>query len=142
VHAKPTGKKSAGWVFFDGECSFCAGGVKLLGDLFARRGFIWVPLQSPVALEKLGSAAATMRDEMKLLLADGRIVGGVDAWVILFRSVRWLSPLGFLLSLRGFHWFGERVYGWIAQNRKCLKFFCGGEACETHKRHRAFFEIP
>jgi predicted DCC family thiol-disulfide oxidoreductase YuxK len=91
---------------------------------------------------------AALREEMKLLRADGRIFGGVDAWAVLFRSVWCLWPLGALLALPGARWFGGVIYRWVARNRYCL-----GRSCElpnhhpldqsqTHPRHRAFLELP
>ena len=85
---------------------------------------------------------------MKLLRADGRIVGGVDAWAVLFRSVWWLWPVGAMLGLPRVRWFGGVGYRWVARNRYCL-----GESCElpnhhrldqsqTHPRHSAFLELP
>ena len=151
VNAKnPTQEASnpRGWVFYDGECQFCVRGATRWGDLFARRGFQWLPLQTPGATERLGMMEAALREEMKLLRADGRIFGGVDAWAVLFCSVWWLWPVGMLLSLPGGRWFGGISYRWVARNRYCLSGSCELpnhhhlDQSQTHPRHRAFLELP
>lgn len=137
-----------GWVFYDGECRFCVRGATRWGDLSARRGFHWLPLQTPGTTARLGMTEAALREEMKLLYADGRIVGGVDAWAVLFRSVWWLWPLGALLSLPGARWFGGVGYRWVARNRYCLSGSCElpnrqpVDQGQHHPRHSAFFEMP
>lgn len=137
-----------GWVFYDGECRFCVRGATRWGDWFARRGFLWLPLQTHGTTTRLRMDEAALRAEMKLLHADGRVVGGVDAWAVLFRSVWWLWPLGALLSLPGIRRCGGVGYRWVARNR-----YCWGGSCEldpshpvdqsqNHTRHGAFFELP
>lgn len=137
-----------GWVFYDGECRFCVRGARRWGGFFSRRGFHWLPLQTPGTAARLGMTEAMLREEMKLLRTDGRMLGGVDAWAVLLRSAWWLWPLGALLALPGARWLGGVAYRWVARNRHCL-----GGSCElpnhhpldqsqNHSRHRAFLELP
>jgi predicted DCC family thiol-disulfide oxidoreductase YuxK len=118
-------KNPVGWVFYDGECAFCVRGVNRWGRIFARRGFCWLPLQTPDAAQRLGVTASAPHEQMLLLLADGRVVGGAAAWAVLFRSVWWLWPVGALLTLPGFRELGALIYRRIAQHRHCL-----GGSCE------------
>ena len=132
-----------GWVFYDAECSFCLRGAARWSGMFARRGFVWTPLQTPGTAARTNLTEDQLRDEMKLLLADWRLLGGVDAWRTLFRSVWWLWPLGFLLALPGIHAFGAALYRWTARHRYCLGGQCSVAAGnQNHRRHRAFFELP
>ena len=137
-----------GWVFYDGECQFCIRGARRWGGFFVRRGFHWLPLQTPGTPARLGMSEAALREEMKLLCADGHVVGGVDAWAVLFRSVWWLWPVGTLLGLPGGRWLGGVGYRWVARNRYCLSRSCSfrnghpGEQNKNHPRHGAFFELP
>jgi predicted DCC family thiol-disulfide oxidoreductase YuxK len=134
-------RATAGWVFYDAECAFCVRGVARWGPLFSRAGFVWKPLQTPGAAQQLGVAESDLRSEMKLLTADARVCGGVDAWARLFRSVWWLWPVGALLALPGLRAVGAWGYRWVARNRHCL-----GGSCRRHRdppqRHRSFFEMP
>ncbi|TAL07235.1 MAG: DUF393 domain-containing protein [Verrucomicrobia bacterium] len=136
-------KPPAGWVFYDGECKFCVRGARRWSGLFARRGYHWLPLQTPRTSERLKLSERDLRDEMRLLLANGRVVGGVDAWIVLFRSVWWLWWLGALLDLPGLHWLGNFTYRWFAKNRYCFSGRCELERqSPTTHRHTTFFELP
>ena len=61
----PQSDMPAGWIFFDAECRFCVASRRRWGRIFERRGFVWVPLQTPGTAERLGVAPGT---------ADGRDV--------------------------------------------------------------------
>jgi predicted DCC family thiol-disulfide oxidoreductase YuxK len=122
--------KARGWIFYDADCSFCVQGVKRWGGLFARRGFVWLPLQTPGATARLGVTEEDLLAEMHLLLPGRRIRRGVDAWATALRTVWWLWPLGALLAVPGFRDLGRAGYRSLARNRYCL-----GQNCEW-SRHR------
>ena len=81
-----------GRVFYDAECGLCKAGVARHAQFFNRHGVRFQPLQTPGIAAHLGITEAELRREMKLQLADGCVLGGVDAWSALFRSVWWLWP--------------------------------------------------
>lgn len=132
-----------GEVFYDAECALCARGAERWAGIFERRGFHWLPLQTPQTATRLGVSDTALRAEMKLRFANGRVVGGLDTWVALFRSVWWLRPLGWLLRLPGLSHLGRLTYRWIARNRHCLGGACGIHQHVAHtQRHAVFFELP
>lgn len=137
-----------GWVFYDGACRFCVRSATRWGGLFARRGFYWLPLQIPGTTARLGMTEEALREEMKLLHTDGCVVGGVEAWAVLCRTVWWLWPIGVLLSLPGVRWLSEVGYRWVARNRYCLSGSCELPHRQPHAnnpnplRHQAFFDRP
>ena len=137
------GAKIRGRVFYDAECRFCVAGRRRWGVLFERRGFVWLPLQTPGTAARLGITENQLRAEMWLQRADGRVTSGVGAWSELLRQVWWLWPLGMLIALPGFNALARVLYRWIARNRHCL-----GGHCPIHShpspqpRHRAFLELP
>lgn len=135
--------KVRGWVFYDGGCRFCVAGMRRWSGLFARRGFVWIPLQTPGTAARLGVTEVELLEEMWLLRTDRRTCGGVDAWAALFRGVWWLWPLGVLLAVPGFRWFGALCYRGIARNRHCLGGTCAihSHGGEPH-RHAAFLKLP
>ena len=136
-----TGK--AGWVFYDAECPMCVAGVQRIGGLFARRGFTWEPLQASDTAVRIGTSPAEMFGEMKLLLANGRVIGGADAWAELFRAVWWLWPVGWLMRLPGLHELSHAAYRWLARNRYCISRTCHlRNPPPKHHRTTAFFELP
>jgi predicted DCC family thiol-disulfide oxidoreductase YuxK len=113
------------------------------GGLFARRGFVWLPLQTPGTAARLGVTEAQLLEEMWLQLADGRVVAGVNAWARLFRAVWWVWPMGVLLCVPGINALAARVYRWIAANRHCLGGTCKLHSHDgPHHRHAAFLELP
>lgn len=135
--------KTRGWIFYDGDCAFCVRAATRWGAVFARRGFRWLPMQTPGTAASLGLSEAAVRTEMTLRLADGRVRGGVEAWVILFRAVWWMWPLGGLIGLPGLRTLSGAVYRWIARHRYCISG-AGGlrRHSPSHHRHAAFLEMP
>jgi len=94
VHTEITdNKEPIGWIYFDAECRFCVAHRLRWGSIFERRGFFWLPLQTPDAAERLGITESQLRVEMWLQLADGRKFSGVNAWSVQMRRVWWLWPL-------------------------------------------------
>lgn len=135
-----TGRR--GSIFYDLECPVCRRGRKVWGEIFDRRGFEWLPLQSPGAADRLGLPETALLEEMKLRLPDGQVIGGIDSWIVLFRSVWWLWPLGALLSLPGFHALGGGCYRWIARNRYCFGGKCGLGPKQRYRRKIPFLDLP
>jgi predicted DCC family thiol-disulfide oxidoreductase YuxK len=130
-----------GSVYYDAECGFCRAGARRGSGLFERRGFRWLPLQTPGTPARLGLTEAALREEMKLWLTDGRVLGGVDAWAVLFRSVWWLWPLGVALRIPGLHWVANLVYRWVARHRYALAGQCR-LSDRKPSRHDSFFRFP
>jgi len=136
-------KPARGWVFYDGECPVCAGSVARFGGIFSRRGFVWLPLQTPGAAARLGMSEAALREEMKLLRADGPVCGGADALAALLRAVWWLCPLGVLMAVPGLRHLARLGYRWLARNRYCFSGTCQlNHSPIHHHRTTAFFELP
>jgi len=123
--------KAAGTVFFDAECSLCVANRRRWGRIFERRGFVWLPLQTPGAAKRLGITDAQLQEEMWLQLADGRNCSGVNAWSMLMFRVWWLLPLGLVIALPGFNAAARAIYRRIAKNRHCL-----GGACRIPSHHK------
>ncbi len=133
----------AGWIYFDGECPLCAAGVTRWGGLWARRGFRWLPLQTPGVAARLGLTEKALHEEMRLLLPDGQVKGGAEAWAILLRAVWWLWPLGALLGVPGLRRLGRFSYRWIADHRHCWSGGCASSPpAQRRRRLIAFFDLP
>ncbi len=113
-----------GWIYFDGDCRFCTAHRQRWGKVFERRGFVWLPLQTPGTAERLGITEMQLHAEMWLQLADGRKFGGISAWSVQMRRVWWLWPMGVVLALPGFKALRRGIYRWIAQRRHCLGGVC------------------
>jgi predicted DCC family thiol-disulfide oxidoreductase YuxK len=143
VHTETTEIKGIrGWIFYDADCPICLRGRRVWGEIFDRRGFEWLPLQTPDVVGRLGLSEAALLEEMKVQLPDGQVLGGIDSWVVLFRSVWWLWPIGFILSLPGFHALGQRSYRWLARNRYCLGGKCSVRVKPRRRRTIPFLDLP
>ena len=121
-------------MFYDAECRFCVAGRTRWGGLFERRGFAWLPLQTPGVAARLGVTETQLLEEMWLQTADGRVASGVNAWSVLMRTVWWLWPLGMLLGVPGVNAIARLSYRWIARNRYCL-----GGSCRIHSHGESRF---
>jgi predicted DCC family thiol-disulfide oxidoreductase YuxK len=145
VNTEITDKETAGWVFYDAECRLCARGVRHWGAVFARRGFVWLPLQTAGTSARLGVGEADLRDEMHLLLPSRAVRRGVDAWATMLCGVWWLWPIGLLLALPGVRGVARLFYRWLARNRHCANGVCGIPRPERKARHHGavtFWEMP
>jgi predicted DCC family thiol-disulfide oxidoreductase YuxK len=137
-------KEPAGWIFFDAECRFCVAGRRRWGRIFERRGFVWLPMQTPGTAERLGITPEQLTAEMWVLPVGSPPLNGVNAWIGLMRHVWWLKPLAVALDLPGIKRLAQAGYRWIARNRYCLAGRCRILPRQPRDKHRhdAFLELP
>ena len=85
-----------------------------------------------------------MPGEMKLLMADGRVLGGAAAIAAMARAVWYFAPAGWFMALPGIRFLVDRAYKWVAQNRHQLGVCKVPERIAAHNQHghAAFFEMP
>lgn len=133
---------SSGTIFYDAQCSLCQAGRRVAGGIFTRRGFAWTPLQTPAAARRLRISEEALLEAMRVLLPDGRVVSGLDAWIVLFRAVGWLGPVAWLLSRPGIHPVGQACYRWIARHRSCFGGKCRHARPKRRRRTIPFLDLP
>lgn len=114
----------AGQLYWDADCPFCIKWVGRFTFILRQGGFELVPLQSDATRRDLGLREGELPSEMKLRLADGRLLGGVDAYIELAEAAGWTAPLGWLVRLPGVNALAWRAYRWVATNRYCLAGEC------------------
>jgi predicted DCC family thiol-disulfide oxidoreductase YuxK len=114
----------AGRLYWDADCPFCIRWVGRLAFVARQGGFALVPLQAEEARRDLGLREGELPVEMKLRLADGRLLGGVDAFIAMAEAAGWTAPLGWLLRAPGVNALAWRGYRWVARNRHCLGGNC------------------
>ena len=163
-----------GWVGYDRDCGFCCNLVRRWHGVFEARGFTFVPLQNRWLADRLAAVgrasppgqdtglakadAADERplagrgrpahmdipDEMKLLLADGRIIGGAEAIAAMACAVWYMAPAGWVMKLPVMHNLVRVAYRWVAKNRHRLGVCHVPERRAVHNLHghAAFFEVP
>lgn len=137
-------KGPAGWILFDAECRFCLAVRRRWGRTLERRGFVWLPLQTPGTAERLGVTPEQLASEMWFLPAGAPALNGIDAWIGLLRHVWWLQPLAVAIGLPGIKRLAQAVYRWIARHRYCIAGRCRippPPSAHT-ERHTAFLKLP
>jgi predicted DCC family thiol-disulfide oxidoreductase YuxK len=117
-------KPACGWILYDGECRYCITAATRSAQLFARRGFHFVPLQTPWVQTRLGLAPGEPLQEMRVLTRDNQDLGGADAVIFLARQIWWSTPLALVARLPGIHGAVDRAYRWIAAHRGCTHLAC------------------
>lgn len=120
-----------GWVLYDGTCPLCRRGARRLGGIVTKRGFRLRPLQLRWVAEVVARQPGPVGDEMLLLLPDGRLKGGVDAYIHLARRVWWAWPLATLARIPGLHFLCRKLYAWVAANRFGISRACGLDGCRV-----------
>jgi alginate O-acetyltransferase complex protein AlgI len=121
----------SGWIFYDGECRYCIAAAKKSAQIFGRRGFTFLPLQTPWVQRRLGLVPGQPLKEMRVLTSDGRDFAGADAVLFLARQVWWLRPLAVVGQLPGMHASVDAAYRWIAARRGCTDLTGSGAGCRV-----------
>jgi predicted DCC family thiol-disulfide oxidoreductase YuxK len=114
----------AGWLLYDGDCPLCIAGAKRFARILNRRGFKLAPLQEPWVENRLGLAPEVLLNEMRLLLPDGRILGGADVVIYLAGRIWWAWPFYLLARVPGVKGVLQKIYRWIAAHRYCASGTC------------------
>ena len=122
-----------GWILYDGTCPLCRRGARRFGGIAVKRGYRLMPLQRRWVKEMLAQRDEPVADEMLLLLPDGRLLGGVAAYIHLSFRVWWATPLAVIASIPGIHWLTRKLYAWIAANRWGISRACGLEGCRPSR---------
>jgi predicted DCC family thiol-disulfide oxidoreductase YuxK len=107
-----------GWILYDAQCAFCTRVVNFWSRSLRRSGLEPIPLQTPWVMERLGLGDQLLQD-IRLLLASGETLAGVDVYLYAARRIRWLRPLAYLLGLSMLRPILDRGYRWVAQHRYC-----------------------
>jgi predicted DCC family thiol-disulfide oxidoreductase YuxK len=117
-----------GWVLFDADCASCSAWARRFRRTLESRGFELAPLQSPRVRTLLNLPDDELLREMRLLTADGKVVGGADALIHLARRIWWAWPVYALARLPGVPALLAAAYRWFAARRHCLTGSCGMRA--------------
>jgi len=122
--AAPWEKSFRGWILYDGACCSCTASARRFGRIFRRRGFLFLPLQTNWVMKRFDLEPGAPLDEMRVLTADGRDIGGGDAVIFLARHIWWAWPFAALARLPGMRKLLDRAYRWIAIHRGCDHIGC------------------
>jgi predicted DCC family thiol-disulfide oxidoreductase YuxK len=111
-----------GILCIDAECALCRRLAARWGPALRRGGIRLAALQAPWVQRRLGLAGVP--EEMKLLLPDGRILGGAAALVELAAVLAWPRPLVRAARQRPASALLGAAYRWVARHRHCSAGGC------------------
>jgi predicted DCC family thiol-disulfide oxidoreductase YuxK len=111
-----------GTVCYDRDCSLCRALAARWARRLRKRGLHLAALQDPAVLECLG--LAEVPDEIKLITASGRVLGGAEAMVAIAVDLGLVGPFGRACRLPPVAALLKRSYRWIAAHRHCAGGTC------------------
>lgn len=115
-------------IIWDDECGLCDGVVRRFRALYEARGYEFVPTRLWLASLSPNERGRMTADEMRVVLRDGRVIGGAEAVAYLMRRVWWLWPAGVAGRLPVVRTVARKLYEAVARRRYQL--------CGTCKMHR------
>lgn len=120
----PNDGEPLGWVLYDGACGFCTWWIPFWRATIQRAGYDIAPLQAPWVRDRTQLPEASVDRDILLLMRDGTLIHGADAYIFGMRHVWWSSPVGFLLGLPGFRQLTWMFYRWFNRNRFFVSKVC------------------
>jgi hypothetical protein len=102
----------------------------------AGRHFELAPLQTPWVRTRLGLPDSDLLAEMRLLLPDGKLLGGADALLEISSHFWWAWPLRLPAHFPGIKHLIRPGYQWIARHRKCTESSCAVASAALVKNTR------
>ncbi len=120
--APPT--EGNGWVLYDGMCGFCSWWIPRLRGALARSGFSIAPLQASWVRKTISMPDSEQTRDIRLLLRDGTLISGADAYIYCLKRMRYLRIIGIVLGLPGIRDLTWRVYRMINRNRFFISRVC------------------
>ena len=88
-----TKNNPAGWILYDDACGICRRWVPFWESTLRRRGFEIAPLQTDWVKEKLRLDDVALVQDLRLLLPDGKLFSGADAYRYAMKRIWWASPV-------------------------------------------------
>ena len=123
---KPTGNASPiGWILYDDSCGICRRWVPFWENALRRRGFAIATLQADWVREKMAISDDELLSDLRLLLADGSVISGADAYRCAMRRIWWAWPVYLFSVTPGLRNIFDWSYRAFAKNRFRVSAVCG-----------------
>jgi len=120
----PRDEEPLGWVLYDAACGFCTWWIPFWQKTIRRAGYDIAPLQAAWVRARTGLADASVNRDILLLMKDGTIVQGADAYMFGMKRVWWSRPVGHLLGWPGMKQLTWMFYRWFNKNRFFVSRVC------------------
>ncbi|HEV2210373.1 MAG TPA: DCC1-like thiol-disulfide oxidoreductase family protein [Verrucomicrobiae bacterium] len=131
-------KNANGWVCFDAQCGLCASLARCFEPLLHRHGFVLLPLQTPWVRDRLANTGEEPLAEMRLIRAEGRVHGGIEALAQIARLIWWAKPVYWVSQTPLVSSVFRSGYRWLARNRTCLRGSCAVTESKFRQAVNAF----
>jgi len=133
-YARRVGTPAAMTVLYDGSCRFCTRSAHAIQRRFGRAHVALRNFQEPGGLEPYPSIThdAAMK-RMHLVLGDGRIFAGAEAFARIFATVPIVGWLGWLYYVPGVRQLADLGYALVAKYR--YRLFGRTQACDDGTCH-------
>lgn len=109
---------------YDGACGFCTWWIPLWRRTISKCSYDIAPLQADWVREKLKLDQTDLANDIRLLLNDGTLINGADAYIYGMKKVWWSFPVGFILGLPAFRQITWAFYKIFNRNRFLLSKVC------------------
>jgi uncharacterized protein len=113
-----------GWVLYDAACGFCSWWIPFWRNTIRSTGFEIAAVQEPWVRTILPLPPHELNRDIRLLMRDGTLINGADAYITGMKKVWWSSPLGYLFALPILRWLTWRFYNGFNRNRFLVSRFC------------------
>lgn len=113
-----------GWVLYDASCGVCATGVSWWSPTFVRLGLATAALQEPWVTARTGLSAEELLRDITILLADGTLLRGANAYRWVLRRRWWGWPVWLLVVVPPGRWLFDLGYRLLASNRQRISAVC------------------
>lgn len=109
--------QARGWVLYDDLCGFCRRWVPMWAGTLRRHRFSFAPLQADWVAQAIPMDRQELITDLRLLLADGRLVSGADVYRYVMRFIWWAYPLYLFAVAPGTRRLIDWGYRTFADNR-------------------------
>lgn len=116
---------ATGWVLYDASCGICSRWVPWWSPTFARLGLGTAALQEAWVAQRIDLQPADLLRDICVLLADGRLVRGADAYRWVLRRIWWAWPVWLVATVPPTRWLFAGAYRLFARNRHAISHACG-----------------
>jgi predicted DCC family thiol-disulfide oxidoreductase YuxK len=113
-----------GWVLYDGSCGICSRSMRWWSPTCAKLGLEMTALQEPWIAERTRLSPDELLRDISILLSDGTLVRGADAYRWALRRRWWGLPLWVLVVVPPGRWLFDLGYRLFANNRQRISAAC------------------
>ena len=105
-------------VFFDGKCNLCSKEINYYQRIAPKNTFNWVDItKTPGELDKFEIKLSDGLRLMHVADSNGNIFTGVDAFIIMWKQIKYWKILGFFVSLPIVKQIAKLLYQYFADWR-------------------------